>query len=806
MAIQTTKKVIEEQKSQLEQARKQVSSFDPSISQSREQLSKATIQSQVQIKGLELQRSKLKEQSLSEIKKAEQQLTEQAQSFEEYLTTPEGIKEYVREFNLKPVEEKTVPILIGNNQAYARVKVYKTPYGTYEDKSELEKLQRRAELEAEIRYGTPESVAARYSTPKTYLTNLANLEKYKESINQQNKFSEIGVTPIVQNGKITGFEDKTTQTSYSVQNIPESRIPDFERQGLITVERTTTQIKTPTEEFYEKVSAPRVNVLTSKPIDEPKKDEISLPYQQRGTSFYNQRYYAPTTKLNIPEQQSILEKANKLILSSQTKQQVKYEELKSKGSPWAFLYSREKKDAPQLPFGLAQKPEYISGEKFSPFYFHMFIGTQIAKRLPKTDINVPTWLQKTEQFVRPVVAEIPKVYFFSPFMETAATKKTTTTTKTKASEKVVEKVAKKLEKIVKESKSKKEAEKKIIEYARQYKETALKSGKSKADVNANLREMFQFSQNRGLFNLDDITQNSVRYNPKLAETFSIDVDISAFSTNLPPTLERVPEVQLGTNIFFRGFSEQKSQIESPWSEGKIKENVLTSGVVSAVIPSLNIKSAVIPQVKQRLKLLQSQKPTQKQKYKTKTELTTSQISMLRSLLRQQSIQKTRQLQQQRLRLVQPQIQKQTTKLKLKPIPVIPQVSESPLGLALKKLSKKSKGFDIFIRRRGKDIKAGTARTTKEAGMFLTKGLKSSLAASGFVVEKGTGRKVSFKELSLGFEFRPSKKTPARVVQKRRFRLGTFGEVKEIQKARDDFFDFIGGRSKKKKLKKLGWFK
>ena len=57
-------------------------------------------------------------------------------------------------------------------------------------------------------------------------------------------------------------------------------------------------------------------------------------------------------------------------------------------------------------------------------------------------------------------------------------------------------------------------------------------------------------------------------------------------------------------------------------------------------------------------------------------------------------------------------------------------------------------------------------------------MKTTLRASGFIISKGKRIK-----LKLGREFRPAKKEPTRVVQKRRYRLGTRSEVVEIKRAK-----------------------
>lgn len=87
-------------------------------------------------------------------------------------------------------------------------------------------------------------------------------------------------------------------------------------------------------------------------------------------------------------------------------------------------------------------------------------------------------------------------------------------------------------------------------------------------------------------------------------------------------------------------------------------------------------------------------------------------------------------------------------------------------------------FDVFIRKKGKDVKVKSVGDIIKAGNELRRELEGSLAASGFV-SKG-GKRV---RINLGSGFRPSKVEPLRIVQKRSKRLGTGSERKQIQRAR-----------------------
>lgn len=104
-------------------------------------------------------------------------------------------------------------------------------------------------------------------------------------------------------------------------------------------------------------------------------------------------------------------------------------------------------------------------------------------------------------------------------------------------------------------------------------------------------------------------------------------------------------------------------------------------------------------------------------------------------------------------------------------------------------------FEVFGKRKGKDILLARKGTLGEAQFELKKFLVGTLGASGLVKQKGQPLKIN-----LGTEFRIGKRDPFRIVQKKGGkegglgRLSSYGERKEIQ-----FF------RKKSKVKGIGWF-
>lgn len=106
---------------------------------------------------------------------------------------------------------------------------------------------------------------------------------------------------------------------------------------------------------------------------------------------------------------------------------------------------------------------------------------------------------------------------------------------------------------------------------------------------------------------------------------------------------------------------------------------------------------------------------------------------------------------------------------------------SPPSKTLQRLAKEVEGFEAF------GFKSGSAKkvaegTKEEVAIGLSKFLKKDLAASGFVTEKGTGRKLSFKEIQglVGSDFRAGIKDPFKIVEKRSKRLRKGGTGKKIQ--------------------------
>lgn len=178
---------------------------------------------------------------------------------------------------------------------------------------------------------------------------------------------------------------------------------------------------------------------------------------------------------------------------------------------------------------------------------------------------------------------------------------------------------------------------------------------------------------------------------------------------------------------------------------------------------------ILQGIKQTTGQLQVPKQETIPKTAQRTQQTTTQINLLKQQLRTTK---------------QPQKPRETNK------PLIP-LPSTTITKAVNFVKKGGDVFDIFAKKKGQDILIGKAKTEKEAFGKLKGLLGTTLRASGFVA-KG-GKKV--KPISFGTDFRPSKKDPFRVVEKKGKRLSTKSEVSEIS-----LF-----KKKKGKKNKFSWF-
>ena len=206
-------------------------------------------------------------------------------------------------------------------------------------------------------------------------------------------------------------------------------------------------------------------------------------------------------------------------------------------------------------------------------------------------------------------------------------------------------------------------------------------------------------------------------------------------------------------------------------------------------------------VEDRIKLLDlvSQKDLQKERGRLKQQ--TKQVSKLKlseiQVLRLDQVPRQAQRQQLFLRLLSRQVTRQRTPTPTTtptprpttPRPKIPKVP-TPFSNIFRQIAKgEIKGeIDIKVRKGGKDIKIGEARTPQEAKEILKERLLETLRASGFA-ERG-GKKIDLGFLGEGF--RKSKTDPLRVVEIKRKRI----KKKEVSKEAQEIQFFRKTKSSK----------
>jgi len=149
------------------------------------------------------------------------------------------------------------------------------------------------------------------------------------------------------------------------------------------------------------------------------------------------------------------------------------------------------------------------------------------------------------------------------------------------------------------------------------------------------------------------------------------------------------------------------------------------------------------------------------------------ISLLKTAQVQRPVQ--REIIKQISRTIKPTIPKTKT-----PTPKIPLIKTPSL---IKKLAKKVEEgmFEIFTTKGGKDILIGEAETQLGAEKLLKSKIISTLRAGGFIQRKG-GIKLKALELKTfgGGEFRLSKVSPFKIIEKKARRLRKFTTGKQIQ--------------------------
>jgi len=209
----------------------------------------------------------------------------------------------------------------------------------------------------------------------------------------------------------------------------------------------------------------------------------------------------------------------------------------------------------------------------------------------------------------------------------------------------------------------------------------------------------------------------------------------------------------------------------------------------------------------RNKLVQPLKPViketqrEEQNFFQPTKESQREVSRENEKLRYIQAQSFKQRQEERQKQKQINIIKQIFRQPQKPktpIPPIFQLNKTPKTKTSKE--KVDDMFSIVGRRFGKFSEIGKAKTQRESEDILKGFLKKGLGASGKIFKNE--RPLEFGEIGLGIEFEGGKRDPTLIVQKRRFRLSTGGERREIQGARKKKESDSNSKNKLWKLGKI----
>lgn len=213
---------------------------------------------------------------------------------------------------------------------------------------------------------------------------------------------------------------------------------------------------------------------------------------------------------------------------------------------------------------------------------------------------------------------------------------------------------------------------------------------------------------------------------------------------------------------------------------ELKENIKTNTTEANVFRKIvNGKSKETNKVNDRFKEILDVKPNETFKF--------NEVTKQGERLKQ--VQRTRQEQVNLERLTNI-LNKARTNINVRPKIKIP-FDFGKQTKPISTLKESNSEFDVFGKRFGKDILLKKTKSKREAVKELEGFLTKTLGASGKIFEDG--KALDFEDTGLDMRFKPAKRDVTRIVQKSKFRLGSFGERREIQ------------RAKKRKGKKDNWF-
>lgn len=744
--------------------------------------------------------------------------TRQRQEYEREIqrqATPEyqqALQKQQEELQQKAIEEAT--------KQYAQESISKVESQIQDLSRTLEALrnkpytnERKAEIETfEEKIIQLQGVKEMASTGKYETSSLINyalskaegIHRPKEYIKQStiqydtSQYEKIGLKPITDTkGNITGFEDTKLQKSYTIKNIPQSRLGELKAAGLAKI--TTTQIPyTPTaEEQLLGFQLTPKEFLTSKAEEvkaitqEAKRYEASGYTPKEAKKLAEYSYYTRTTPtLTTATQQGLIFKETPISL--------KKDVLGKSGWYFALPYLGQQVSRGLEKLGIEKVP--IVGKVFKK----------------GKEIESPSWLTGT-------VMAAPLFTFFGTAMKTGTAAQleeegTLKFLKKRQKAQLIETPTAQLEDytIKFERAYASEGEKGVVNLIKKYMDIIKKQtnpiNKEIAIKNVNL--ILRDLTNKGIikyYSLTDtgeltsliITKQYPKGIPFIEPSAGTKLGGEPFTLIIKkpvkPTVEyfapkpaEVPVSILGTSVYATKGYTPSTKLYLPAKELKLFQPKLTGlSLISSQLDKQATSSMLLP----------TQAIKQQQSLLLKTSLQLKQMQQQKQLQLQKQVQllKTRQLlrtqqqlkQQQQLR--QRQITKQIQIPKLK-IPRIkfPSTSEEKKKSILKSLIGKV-GEDLFvgqIRRKKKWFDIGKGEELPFALKKAIMKTKTTLGASLRIISKATGQPVRLNPISP--EFKLSKRETGVLIQQRGFRLGTRGEVSEIQTA------------KKTKRRKLKW--
>ena len=252
-----------------------------------------------------------------------------------------------------------------------------------------------------------------------------------------------------------------------------------------------------------------------------------------------------------------------------------------------------------------------------------------------------------------------------------------------------------------------------------------------------------------------------------------------------PALE-IKQKEVPSIVSAGGLTTDKYQTEE-LTVIKLEPIIDKTKVEEVQVQSEVIKPKQVSFFGERTKERETQKPVLNLQFREPQKESPKEIVTIKETQPQKQLFRQLTVQEQATKLLDVLKTKQTTKETFKPItPITPKIKvpikiKTPL---LKRLSKKAEGgdlFKVFVTKKGKDIQLEDMfGTLGEARKVLAKELSTTLRAGGGIL-KGE-KKLSFKEIGLfGEEFRPSKVSEFKVIQRKERRLKKGGqEAREIQ--------------------------